>query len=149
MCFQQRLTRHSVLAGPTDLPRFWIFMYRVNPFTYVIEGFLGTSLANAPMTCDPTEYIEFKAPQGSTCGTYLEQYIATTGGFLDDSDSPDCRYCPVSSTNDFLSSINVSFSNRWRDFGIMWAYCIFNIAAALLLYWLSRVPKTPKKVKTA
>ena len=31
--------------------------------------------------------------------------------------------------------------------GILWVYCIFNIAAALVLYWLVRMPKTKKDKK--
>jgi ATP-binding cassette subfamily G (WHITE) protein 2 (PDR) len=31
--------------------------------------------------------------------------------------------------------------------GILWAYCIFNIVAALALYWLVRMPKKPKTEK--
>ena len=27
----------------------------------------------------------------------------------------------------------------WRNYGIMWAYVIFNIFAAFGLYWLARV----------
>ena len=119
-------------------------MYRVNPFTYVIGGFLGTSLANAPVNCNPDELIAFSAPSGLTCAEYLEEYISQAGGYLVDPESSDCGYCPLSNTNDFLSSVSVSFSNRWRDFGLMWAYCIFNIFAALVLYWLVRVPKKSK-----
>ncbi|KAF4917720.1 ZEB2-regulated ABC transporter 1 [Colletotrichum viniferum] len=92
----------GILAGPDDLPGFWIFTYRVNPFTYVVEGFLGTSLANAPVHC---------------------------------------------AANEFVKGINVDFANRWRNFGLMWAYCIFNMAAAALLYWLLRMPKKSTKVK--
>lgn len=131
----------SVLAGPTELPGFWIFMYRVNPFTYVVEGFLGTSLANAPVQCSPDEFVTFSAPNSSTCRTYLSDYLSRAGGYLEDPDSTECRYCALSETNGFLSSINVSWDNRWRDFGLMWAYCFFNIVAAVFLYWLVRVPK--------
>ena len=131
----------SVLAGPTELPGFWIFMYRVNPFTYVVEGFLGTSLANAPVQCSPDEFVTFSAPNSSTCRTYLSDYLNRAGGYLEDPDSTECRYCALSETNGFLSSINVSWDNRWRDFGFMWVYCIFNIVAAVFLYWLVRVPK--------
>jgi hypothetical protein len=35
----------------------------------------------------------------------------------------------------------------WRNFGILWAFCIFNIVAALALYWLLRMPKTKKDKK--
>ncbi|KAJ6440945.1 ABC transporter CDR4 [Purpureocillium lavendulum] len=134
----------GVLAGPKDLPGFWIFMYRVNPFTYVLEAFLGTSLANAPMHCEDNEFIPFEAPNGSTCGEYLSGFISAAGGFLKDPNASSCQYCAMSKTNEFLASINVYWNNRWRDFGFMWVYCIFNIAAAVLLYWLFRVPKGKK-----
>lgn len=123
-------------------------MYRVNPFTYVLEGFLGTSLANAPMSCEANEFISLEAPSGATCGEYMAEYVAQAGGFLQDPGSSDCRYCAMSDTNAFLATINVSFDNRWRDFGFMWAYCIFNITAAVGLYWLVRVPRKDKEEKT-
>ncbi|KAH7017092.1 ABC-2 type transporter [Ilyonectria destructans] len=135
----------GILAGPGDLPGFWIFMYRVNPFTYVVEGFLGTSLANAPMACAPKELVKFEAPSGSTCGEYLATFLDTTGGYLTDNNTSSCEYCAMSQTNTFLSAIHVNFANRWRNFGFMWVYIIFNIAAALGLYWLVRVPKNKFK----
>ncbi|KAF5582745.1 ABC transporter CDR4 [Fusarium pseudocircinatum] len=114
----------GVLAGLKALPGFWIFMYRVNPFTYIIESSMGTSLGNAPMFC------------------------ATNGkeGYLADPKATECMYCAVSNTNQFLASVSISYGNRWRDFGIMWAFCIFNLCIAFLFYWLARVPKN-KKVK--
>lgn len=39
----------------------------------------------------------------------------------------------------------MSYSNRWRDFGILFAYIIFNIFMAVFLYWLVRVPKHKKE----
>lgn len=122
-------------------------MLRVNPFTYVVESFMGTSLANAPMYCEANEFVSFSAPNGTSCGDYLSSYMAQAGGYLANSDSSDCQYCAMSETNTFLAGINVSFSHRWRDFGFMWAYCIFNVVAALLLYWLVRVPKNKKLKK--
>ncbi|KAL6405868.1 putative multidrug resistance protein cdr1 protein [Ilyonectria robusta] len=120
-------------------------MYRVNPFTYVVEGFLGTSLANAPVTCAAEELVTFSAPFGSTCGEYMASFLDEFGGYLVDTNTSDCQYCAVADTNTVLKTINVSFSNRWRDFGLMWVYCIFNIAVAISAYWLFRVPKTKSK----
>ncbi|KAJ4198467.1 Multidrug resistance protein [Fusarium solani] len=137
----------GVLAGPNTLPGFWIFMYRVNPFTYVIEGILGTTLANAPMHCGPSEFVPFEAPNGTTCGAYMSGYMSKAGGYLADSGGSDCRYCAMNETNTFLDGIHVKFRNRWRDFGFMWTYCIFNIAMALAIYWLVRVPKKKKTKK--
>lgn len=140
----------GILAGPNELPGFWIFMYRVNPFTYVVEGFLGTTLANAPVECAANEIATFAPPNGSTCSDYMADYISGAGGFLvgGSGDSTDeCRFCPTSDTNAFLASINVDFANRWRNFGLLWVYIIFNIAAATFFYWLARVPKKSKVKK--
>lgn len=136
----------SVLAGPDTLPRFWIFMYRVNPFTYIVEGFLGTTLANAPVTCAFNELVEFQAPAGSTCSEYMETYLQMAGGYLanNSGDLSDCQFCAMKSTNDFLAGINVDFSNRWRDFGLIWVFIVFNVFTACFLYWLARVPKKTK-----
>ncbi|RKK74598.1 ABC transporter CDR4 [Fusarium oxysporum] len=136
----------GVLAGPNALPGFWIFMYRINPFTYIIESFLGTSLGNAPMYCASNELVRFSAPNGSTCAEYAADFIAQAGGYLVDPESSDCGYCAMSETNTFLASVSVSFNNRWRDFGFMWAFCIFNVGMAFVFYWLARVPKN-KKIK--
>ena len=58
----------------------------------------------------------------------------------------DCQLCSIDNTNTFLAAISSDYSQAWRNFGILWAYVIFNIIAALALYWLVRMPK-PKKEK--
>lgn len=125
-------------------------MYRVNPFTYVIEGFLGTSLANAEVHCDTSEFVTFVSPNNTTCKDFMAPYMASAGGYLLDPNAQngaDCQFCPINNTNQFLQAVNVDFGNRWRDFGLLWAYCIFNIAVAIGLYWLVRVPKQKKTKK--
>lgn len=122
-------------------------MYRVNPFTYIIESFLGTSLGNAPMYCASNEFVRFSAPNGSTCGEYASDFIAQAGGYLDNPEASDCGYCAMNETNTFLTSVSVSFHNRWRDFAFMWVFCVFNVAMAFVLYWLARVPKNKKAKK--
>ncbi|KAH6849603.1 ABC-2 type transporter-domain-containing protein [Chaetomium sp. MPI-CAGE-AT-0009] len=124
-----------------------IFMYRVNPFTYVVEAFLGTTLANAPVECASNEILTFAPPNGSTCAEYMADYISAAGGHLimsSGESTDECRFCTISNTNAFLASINVDFENRWRNFGFLWVFIIFNIVAAAFLYWLARVPKNRK-----
>ncbi|KAM6532377.1 Multidrug resistance protein [Fusarium solani] len=137
----------GILASPDDLPGFWIFMYRLSPFTYVVEGLMGTSMANAEASCEPNELIKFDAPNGTTCGDYLKSYLSDVGGYVTNPQAGNgaaCEYCTISDTNTFLEGMSMSFDHRWRNFGIMWGYCIFNIAAALGIYWLARVPKNKK-----
>lgn len=135
----------SVLATPSQLPGFWIFMYRVSPFTYLVDGMLSTGLANNRVRCSSIEYATFQPAAGLTCEQYLQNYLNSTGGYVNNpTDTQNCQYCSVDQTNVYLSQISSSYANRWRNFGIMWAFIIFNIFGALFLYWLARVPKKQK-----
>ncbi|KAI7910968.1 ABC transporter CDR4 [Pyricularia oryzae] len=134
----------GVLAGPDELPRFWIFMYRVNPFTYIVEALVATSLADAPVSCIDSELLTFEAPSGQSCDAYLGPYMRQNGGYLAGESSGSCSYCPTAQSNSFLTAHGLYFDNRWRDFGLVWAYCLFNILGAIGMYWLLRVPKGKK-----
>ncbi|KAB5566147.1 ABC-2 type transporter-domain-containing protein [Coniochaeta sp. 2T2.1] len=132
----------GVLASPATFPKFWIFMYRVSPFTYLVSAMLSTAVANTSVTCADNEYLTFDPPNGDTCMEYLGSYMAAAGGYLvDENAAENCQYCAVKETNTFLASVGSSYDDRWRNFGILWAFIIFNVFAALGLYWLARVPK--------
>ncbi|KAH7096021.1 ABC-2 type transporter-domain-containing protein [Paraphoma chrysanthemicola] len=140
----------GILSGPNDLPGFWIFMYRVNPFTYLVSSFMSTTLGRAPAFCASSEFQTFSPPPSTSCAAYLEPYISSFGGYLRDPNATaDCQYCQLDSTDQFLTRINASWDTRWRDFGLLWVYVAFNVAAAVGLYWLCRVPKGKKKVGKA
>jgi hypothetical protein len=94
--------------------------------------------------CAANEYLLFSAPSGQTCSEYLEPYISAAGGYLLDPRATDCQFCSIDNTNTFLSLVSISFSHRWRDFGILFVYIIFNIVAAVGIYWLARMPKGKK-----
>ncbi|KAK4052513.1 Multidrug resistance protein [Microbotryomycetes sp. JL201] len=150
LLFSMSLIFCGVLASQQTLPGFWIFMYRVSPFTYFAEGFLTTGLSNTPLQCSDIEFIQFQPPSGQTCQQYMQPYIdSATGYLLDGAATSDCQFCAQSSTNDFLANFNMSYGNRWRDFGILWVYVAFNVAAGVFLYWLARVPKKTKVQETA
>jgi ABC-type multidrug transport system permease subunit len=134
-----------VITTHQALPDFWIFMYRINPLTYLISGLLSTSLANAPMTCASNEYQVFNAPKNLTCGEYMKGFQSLAGGYLVDEEARMCQYCPFTSTNVFLHHYDADFGSRWRNFGILWAFVAFNIIGAVVLYWATRVPKNWKK----
>lgn len=152
LLFSLTLVFCGVLAGPTSLPGFWIFMYYLSPFTYLVEGMLVTGLANTDVVCSSIEFNTFNPPSGKTCAEYMEPYISAFGGYLQENtgnSTPKCQFCGASKTNTVLASLSVHYSNRWRDFGILWAYVLFNICAALFLYWLARVPRKQKFVEEA
>ncbi|OAA59699.1 ABC-2 type transporter [Niveomyces insectorum RCEF 264] len=132
----------GVLVPLGSLPRFWIFMYRVSPFTYMVSGVLSAAVANAAVVCADNELLSFAPANGSSCGDYMAAYIQSNTGYLmDNGSTTECLFCPISETNNYLASVNVYYGDRWRNFGILWAYILFNIAGALVIYRLARVPK--------
>ncbi len=136
----------GVMATPDNMPHFWIFMYRVSPFTYYISGLLSTALANAPVVCSKTEFVNLEPPNNLTCYQYMEPYMSVAGGYLQSPNATsECEFCSYSSTNSYLSLLEISYGDRWRNFGLMIVYIIFNVFGALALYWLCRVPKKSKK----
>lgn len=119
----------------------------MTPFHYFAEGMLTTGLKNAPVTCTNNEVLSFSAPNGQTCGDYLAPYIQSAGGYLLDSGSNSCQFCPISETNTILQGVRFYPERGWQDFGILWIYIFFNFAAATVVYYLVRVPKKPKDKK--
>jgi ABC-type multidrug transport system permease subunit/ABC-type multidrug transport system ATPase subunit len=144
----------GVLASPDDMPRFWIFMYRVSPFTYLISGMLSTAVANTDVVCAKNEYLPIIPPDNSTCGEYLDLWIngangsPGAGGYLLNPDATtNCELCPLRSTNQFLAGVRANYDDRWRNFGLLWVYVFANVVFALIVYWWVRMPKKAKTVK--
>jgi len=143
LAFSLTLVFCGVLARPSG---FWIFMYRVSPFTYLIDGMLSTAVANTRVICADNELLHFAPPSGKTCAEYMQPYISSFGGYLTDpSSTTQCSFCQISDTNAFLATISVDYGRVWRNFGILWAFIVFNIAGAVVIYWLARVPKDGRK----
>ncbi|KAF5012146.1 hypothetical protein FDECE_1795 [Fusarium decemcellulare] len=136
----------GVLASPDNMPGFWIFMYRVSPFTYLVSSIMATGLANTHVTCADNEYVVFDPPANQTCNDFLSDYVSKAGGYvLNPSATSECNFCTIEDTNVFLDSISSSYEHRWRDWGIGIVYIVVNIVGALALYWLVRMPKGKKK----
>ncbi|KAL0567295.1 Multidrug resistance protein [Marasmius crinis-equi] len=145
LLFQMILIFCGVLVTPDNLPGFWMFMYRVSPFTYIVDGMLSTGVANTRGHCSDIEVSVLNPPSGQTCGQYLANYMSSAPGTLANPNATsNCQFCTLDQTNDFLSSVASHYHLRWRNFGLTWAYIAFNFFAALFLYWLVRVPKKSK-----
>lgn len=120
-------------------------MYRVSPFTYLINGMLATGLANTNVTCADIEYSTFNPRDGETCFGYMQDFIGRRGGYVrNPDDTSQCQFCQVRDTNVYLTQLSSEYASRWRNFGVMWAFVGFNVAAALFFYWLARVPRKQK-----
>ncbi|KAF8230823.1 putative ABC transporter [Tricholoma matsutake] len=114
----------------------------ISPFTYFVDSILSVGVANAPTRCSSIEVRHFNPPSGQTCGQYLQAYMAAHDGSLANPNAAsDCQFCEMTTTNTFLAQVNSNYDLRWRNFGLLWVFIIFNIVAAVFLYWLARVPK--------
>ena len=51
----------------------------------------------------------------------------------------DCQYCPYTTGDQYLATLNISFDNKWRDFGIFLAFCISNWALVYFFIWSVRI----------
>ncbi|RMD43205.1 hypothetical protein DV735_g1891, partial [Chaetothyriales sp. CBS 134920] len=148
LLFSLSLIFCGVLATPEALPGFWIFMYRVSPFTYLVSGMLSVGLANAHISCAPEEFLHFSPPALATCASYLAPYIESSGGYLSAesvNSTSECVFCTGSETNLFLKGVSSDYGERWRNFGIFLVYVVFNVAMAIALYWLARVPRMKRE----
>ncbi|RLV89830.1 Multidrug resistance protein CDR1 [Spathaspora sp. JA1] len=141
------ITFCGVLITPENYPRFWIFMYRANPITYIVQGMLSTGLANAKVTCSDAELLPIEPPSSDmSCAEFLQPYIDLAGGYYS-TEGGVCQYCRMSSTNEFLRSINSRFSERWRNWGIFISFIAINMILTVILYFIFRVPRGSKQRK--
>ncbi|CAI6338584.1 unnamed protein product [Periconia digitata] len=132
----------GIAVKPADLPSFWKFMYRVSPCNYLISGIMSASLTGSPVVCTPAEILHMQPPVNQTCADFLGSLVATSGGnVLASTESGLCSYCPISTTDVYLSEFRIFYADVWRNFGIGWSYIIANVFLTFLFFWLFRVPK--------
>ncbi|RAL04636.1 pleiotropic drug resistance family ABC transporter [Aspergillus ibericus CBS 121593] len=147
LLFSFCLIFNGVLATPSALPRFWIFMYRVSPFTYLVSSVLSVGIAGNDVECSDIELLHIPPPAGQNCSSFLGSYVHDyQASLLDPGNTTECLVCSISTTDQYLSALSMSYSDRWRNVGILFVYVVFNAFAAVFLYWLVRVPKK-KSVK--
>jgi len=134
------ITFSGVLQTKDALPGFWIFMYYVSPFTYWISGIASTMLHGRPIECSTSEFLVFPPPPNTTCGEFLQPLASQAQGTLQNPMATDmCQYCSIKVADQFLASVDIFWDDRWRNFGIMWAYIVFDIAVAIGVYYVFRV----------
>ncbi|KAJ5334695.1 hypothetical protein N7452_007098 [Penicillium brevicompactum] len=142
LLFAMSLTFCGVMQTPDAFPHFWIFMYRVSPFTYWIGGMAAAQLHGRQVECSHSELSIFNPPSGQTCMQYLQKYADAAGGrIMNGNATSDCEYCPLAVADQSLASFGINYDDRWRNFGIMWAFIAFNIFMAVIMYYLVRVKR--------
>ncbi|PGH16168.1 hypothetical protein AJ79_01935 [Helicocarpus griseus UAMH5409] len=146
LLFSMTLIFCGVLVSPEKMPGFWIFMYRVSPFTYYVSAVLSTGVAGTDVNCSDIELLKVPPPPGMKCIDYFKTFMSMAGGKPVNPEATDmCQFCPTSRTDDFLQPLNIFYHERWRNIGILFAFIGVNVLGCVLFYWLLRVPKKGQK----
>ncbi|KAK1142767.1 Multidrug resistance protein [Aspergillus melleus] len=142
LMFSLCLIFNGVLATPERLPGFWIFMYRVSPFTYLVSSVLSVGLSGTDVECSDIELLRLPPPDGQNCSTFLGPFAEMAQSRLINPEAgTECLMCTFKKTDQFLETLSINFDDRWRNIGLLFVYIVFNAVAAVFLYWLLRVPK--------
>lgn len=98
--------------------RYWI--YYLDPFNYLVGGLFGEVIWDVKVKCEPSEFVQFTAPSGQTCGQYMADFLATQSGYLADGNSTGtCSFCPYSQGSDYAKTFNLQEKYySWRDVSI-------------------------------
>jgi len=127
----------TTFAGVTipypNLARFWRdWLYQLTPFTRVVSGLLVTELKGLQIRCRDDEFAVFNPPSGQTCQDWAGSFVENFGGYLQNTNATSsCQYCQYKVGDEYYSGLNMSFGNRWRDLGIVFAYAIFNVLVCI------------------
>ncbi|KAL8703657.1 MAG: hypothetical protein Q9201_003169 [Fulgogasparrea decipioides] len=127
----------GVVVPYAGLPYFWrSWMYYLTPFRYILEGWLGVAVHNRPVICEDSELARFSAPPGQTCETYTQAFIAQAGGYVQTGANGICEFCQYKNGDEFARGFNVYYSEKWEDYGVFFAFCVFNFIVVFVASWL-------------
>ena len=134
---------NGVMRPYSALPSVWRYtLYYLNPSTYWIAGVLGVTLHNQPVVCKPAETVVFNSPPGQTCQTYAGTFASSVGGYLLNPDATaGCMFCPFKSGDQYLTTLSIKTSDKWRNFGVFLGFCFSNWALIYFFVWTVRIKK--------
>ena len=89
---------------------------------------MAATMPGVPVQCADAEAAHFNPPPGQTCSQYAADFVQMAGqGYLTNPDATSaCGYCPYKDGTEYIRTLNVYPSDKWRDFGIFLAFCIIN-----------------------
>lgn len=148
------LVSYDLFTGITQrlnlMPAFWRYwMPYVTPMFYYTSGAMGTLIGNRPVHCRQDEAQVFTVPSGVTCLEYASPWIESAAGYLMRPHAADgtCEYCAYKTGSDYLAQIPISPSTKWRDYGVLLAYIVFNFALIYAFTWLRDGANRPRFIK--
>ncbi|KKY15173.1 putative abc-2 type transporter [Diplodia seriata] len=171
LLFSMSLVFCGVLPPAPLLPPFWRWLNRASPFTYLVAAALSAAVGGREVRCADEEVLRFELPRDArglgrglsaeSCEAFLAPWVEEMGGYVVPVPVPDggggggggggaevCGYCKMGNADQFLAGVGAEYGDAWRNFGLLWVYVVFNVFAALGLYWLCRVPKSWSKKRS-
>ena len=133
---------NGVVRPYSQLSVFWRYwMYWVNPSTYWIGGVLAATLRDIDVVCGPDEAAMFNPPPGQTCGQYAQGYVDRIGtGYLTNPlATSECGYCQYRNGVEYMASLNVDPSDKWKYLPIFLAFCVSNWMLVYFFIYTVRV----------
>ena len=133
---------NGVIRPYDQMVVFWKYwMYWVNPSTYWIGGVLAATMRDVPVQCDSQEAARFNPPPGQTCGQYAGDFVrgAGQGYLMNPGATADCGYCQYGNGVEYIRSLNVEPSDKWKYLPIFLAFCISNWALVYFFIYTVRV----------
>jgi len=100
----------------------------------------ATALGHQTIRCSDVELVQLNPPDGMSCAQYMNPFISSAGGYLTNPDATTaCNFCSMSTADQFLASgFNIFYGHAWRNFGLMFAYIVFNVRLLFVLFGFPR-----------
>ncbi|KAF2681613.1 hypothetical protein K458DRAFT_239323, partial [Lentithecium fluviatile CBS 122367] len=127
------------------MPASWkYFFYFATPSTYWVGSVTSATLHGQPGQCTLSKTARFLPPPGETCQSYAGGFGAQAAGYLLSNTTQglaagERAYCPFTTGDDFLATINLAASDKWPYFGIFLAFCASNWVLTYFFMWAVRV----------
>lgn len=81
-------------------------------------------------------------PLYHSCGEYTAEYLTSHTGYLvNPSSLTTCSFCRAATGDEYLSTLNIVYADRWQSLGVLAAYTVTNVIIAYVLVFYP--PKWP------
>ncbi len=104
------------------------------------SGLFSNVIHDTAVTCTSLETNIFQPPAGKTCSQFAGPFISFgIGALYNPNATSNCEYCRFSTGDQYLKTLDMNWSHRWRNFGLMWVYVLFNVGMLCFVTWIPRV----------
>ncbi|GAA6004217.1 uncharacterized protein JCM10292_007295 [Rhodotorula paludigena] len=116
------------------------FVNYLSPLRWFYGSLMSNSIGKIAISCSESEWTTFALPDGETCRSYAGAFLEKAAGYVENLDATgSCRYCRMSSGEDYLQQIGFSWDHRWRDWGVFICFAVVNIATCFAATWVIRI----------